>query len=106
MLNFLKKKEKGFTLVEMMIVLLVITVLILVALPNVTKHSSRINDKGCDALRHMVQGQVEAYRMQHNQIPTFDKLQNEGYVKEKDNTCPNGKTLIIDSDGEVKVSSN
>ena len=106
MLNFLKKNEKGFTLVEMLVVLLVITVLILVALPNVTKHSSNINNKGCGALRQMVQGQVEAYRMNHHQIPTFAELQNEGYVKEKDNICPNGKKLVIDSQGEVKVSSN
>ncbi|MFS0644002.1 competence type IV pilus major pilin ComGC [Siminovitchia sp. 179-K 8D1 HS] len=106
MLNYLKKNEKGFTLIEMMVVLLVITVLILVALPNAAKHSSNINDKGCDALRQMVQGQVEAYRMKHHEIPTFAKLESEGYVKKKDNTCPNGKTLIIENDGEVKVSSN
>ncbi|MBM7713800.1 competence protein ComGC [Bacillus thermophilus] len=106
MLKFFRKNQKGFTLVEMMVVLLVITVLILVALPNVTKHSSNINNKGCDALRHMVQGQVEAYRLTHQQIPSFTELQREGYVKEKDNTCPNGKTLVIDSNGEVKVSSN
>ena len=54
------KQEKGFTLVEMMIVLLVITVILLVALPNVTKHSSSINTKGCKALVQMVQGQVQA----------------------------------------------
>ena len=34
------KNEKGFTLIEMMIVLLIISVLILITIPNVTKHSA------------------------------------------------------------------
>ena len=33
------KNDKGFTLIEMMIVLLIISILILIAIPNVTKHS-------------------------------------------------------------------
>lgn len=43
------RNEKAFTLIEMMIVLLIISVLILVAIPNVTKHSKSIDTKGCDA---------------------------------------------------------
>ena len=43
------KNEKGFTLIEMMIVLLIISVLILIAIPNVTKHSKSIDAKGCAA---------------------------------------------------------
>ena len=39
--------EKAFTLIEMMIVLLIISVLILIAIPNVTKHSKSIDEKGC-----------------------------------------------------------
>ena len=64
------KNEHGFTLIEMMIVLLVISVILLVALPNVTKHSSSINDKGCDALVQMVQGQVQAYHMEKKKYPS------------------------------------
>lgn len=41
--------EQGFTLIEMMIVLLIISVLILIAIPNVTKHSKSIDEKGCAA---------------------------------------------------------
>ena len=40
--------ERAFTLIEMMIVLLIISVLILVAIPNVTKHSKNIDEKGCE----------------------------------------------------------
>ena len=41
--------NRGFTLIEMMIVLLVISVLLIITIPNVTKHNSKINSKGCDA---------------------------------------------------------
>ena len=41
-----KNNEKGFTLIEMLIVLLIISVLILVTIPNVTKHFATIDDKG------------------------------------------------------------
>ncbi|MDW0112190.1 prepilin-type N-terminal cleavage/methylation domain-containing protein [Sporosarcina saromensis] len=46
---FTIKSQKGFTLIEMMIVLLIISVLVLIAIPNVTKHSSTIDQKGCEA---------------------------------------------------------
>ncbi|GIN19984.1 MAG TPA: prepilin-type cleavage/methylation domain-containing protein [Bacillus bacterium] len=103
----IKKNEKGFTLIEMMVVLLVITVLLLIALPNITKHSSNINNKGCDGLKQMVQGQVEAYRMDKNEIPTVQQLKTEGYLKNEDLKCPNGKALTIDTaNGEVREVAN
>ncbi|MER2153220.1 MAG: prepilin-type N-terminal cleavage/methylation domain-containing protein [Solibacillus sp.] len=43
------KNEKGFTLVEMLVVLLIISILILVTIPNVSKHFASIDEKGCDA---------------------------------------------------------
>lgn len=100
------RNEKGFTLIEMMVVLLVITVLILIALPNVTKHSANINDKGCDALIQMVQGQTEAYRMENNEIPTIEELNTAGYLRDSDAKCPNGKTLTINPKGDVVESGS
>ncbi len=98
--------ERGFTLIEMMVVLLVITVILLIALPNVTKHSSSINRKGCDGLIHMVQGQVEAYRMEKKTIPTKNDLISENYMSANNMVCPNGKSLIIDADGKVRESGS
>ncbi|VEF47808.1 ComG operon protein 3 [Bacillus freudenreichii] len=102
MKSFLKN-EKGFTLIEMMIVLLVITVLLLIALPNITNHSANINEKGCSGLKQMVQGQVEAYRMDNNEIPTAEKLKSEGYIENDKLKCPDGTNLTIDpTSGKVE----
>ncbi len=57
--------------------------------------------------RQMVQGQVEAYRMDNKEIPTVQQLKAEGYLKNEDLKCPNGKALTINSEnGEVVVGSN
>lgn len=50
----LLKDERGFTLIEMMIVLLVISVLLFIAIPNVTKQSGSINAKGCEAFVNII----------------------------------------------------
>jgi competence protein ComGC len=97
--------EKGFTLIEMMIVMLVISVLLMVTIPNVAKHNSNINNKGCDAYVKMVQAQVQAYEMDKNEIPTLDDLKTEGYLKNDAKGCPNGKTVNIGTDGTVSVPS-
>ncbi|MCG7336369.1 prepilin-type N-terminal cleavage/methylation domain-containing protein [Sporosarcina sp. ACRSM] len=95
------KNANGFTLIEMMIVLLIISILILIAIPNVTKHSKSIDEKGCSAYVKMVQGQVEAYKMDEKRLPTnVDELSEAGYLPEEAR-CPNGSELSIDSDGTV-----
>ncbi|HWK23995.1 MAG TPA: competence type IV pilus major pilin ComGC [Ureibacillus sp.] len=97
-----KNNEKGFTLIEMLIVLLIISVLILVTIPNVTKHFATIDDKGCEAYLKMVQGEVEAYKLDHQSLPTISQLQSEGYLNNKEAVgCPNGDTIEIQSDGSV-----
>ncbi len=68
------KNQKGFTLVEMLIVLLIISVLIIITIPNVTKHFASIDEKGCEAFVAMVQGQVEAYKIENNSYPTLDRF--------------------------------
>ncbi len=102
-------KQAGFTLIEMMIVLLVISVLLIITIPNVTKNNSTINNKGCEAFVRMVEGQVQAYRLDNeDKIPTLDELVAKGYLKgEKDGTapsCTNGEPITINAaDGTVTV---
>lgn len=104
------KNEHGFTLIEMMIVLLIISVLILISIPNVTSHSKTIDDKGCKAFVKMVEGQVAAYKIENKAIPTLAQLQTAGYLsgveteQETQTKCPNGDEITIDAIG--KVTSN
>ncbi|MBE2926569.1 prepilin-type N-terminal cleavage/methylation domain-containing protein [Anoxybacillus flavithermus] len=56
------RNEKGFTLIEMLIVLMVITILILITIPNVTKHNSMINNKGCSAFINIIATKGNLFR--------------------------------------------
>ncbi|WML47533.1 competence type IV pilus major pilin ComGC [Neobacillus sp. PS3-34] len=97
------KKQAGFTLIEMMIVMLVISVLLIITIPNITKHNSNINNKGCQAFIKMVQAQVQSYEMDKGKYPAnVQELVTAGYLKEGVTGCPDGKTEIkISADGEV-----
>lgn len=98
------QQEAGFTLIEMLIVLLIISILILITIPNVTKHFATIDEKGCAAYISMVQGQVEAYRVDFMEYPTLDDLVAKGYLKEQGTTCPNKEKIVITTKGEVQLA--
>ncbi|WP_226582992.1 competence type IV pilus major pilin ComGC [Halobacillus litoralis] len=88
------RNNEGFTLIEMLIVLLVISVLLIITIPNMSKNSNTIRDKGCEALIVTAQAQVEAYWLENNAYPAaIDDLVSGEYINEA--TCPNGETLQI-----------
>jgi len=95
------KSQKGFTLIEMMIVLLVISILLMITVPNVTKNNSNINKKGCEAYLKMVEGQVQAYKMDKHAFPTVQQLLDDDYIV--DNKCPLGKNVAISTEGAVSL---
>ncbi|PLT34724.1 competence type IV pilus major pilin ComGC [Bacillus sp. V5-8f] len=94
--------EKGFTLIEMLIVLLVISILLIITVPNITKNQSTIQEKGCEAFLKMVRAQVQAYEIDQNKLPAnIAELQSSGYLQQT--SCPNGDGVKIDDKGDVSV---
>ena len=89
----------------MMIVLLIISVLVLIAIPNVTKHASTIDKKGCEAYVKMVQGQVEAYRMENHKVPKLAELEEADYLP-KNAECPDGTKIVVTDEGIVKTETD
>ncbi|NCU17876.1 competence type IV pilus major pilin ComGC [Pallidibacillus pasinlerensis] len=88
------RNEKGFTLIEMMIVLFVISILLLITIPNVTKNQSSITEKGCEGLVNMVQAQIQAYLIDYGATPTIEELVSKNYLEENPK-CPNGSSVQI-----------
>ena len=95
--------EKGFTLIEMLIVLMIISVLILITIPNVMKHFQTVDDKGCEAYTNLVQSQVQAYKVEHKKYPSLQELVAANYLAEGEATCPDGSKISIDGQGKVTV---
>lgn len=76
-------KTKAFTLIEMLLVLLIISLLLILIIPNVAKQTAHIQSTGCDAQVKMINSQIEAYTLKHNRNPnTIQDLITEGYIKE------------------------
>lgn len=99
------KNSLGFTLVEMLIVLLIIAVLIILIVPNLGGRTKEVNEKGCLALKEVVHGQVQLYYIEHGSYPEdLNTLISEGYITESQTTCAN-KQKIIYSNGNVSISN-
>ena len=54
----MKNNTKGFTILEMMIVLSIIALVFLLTLPNIQQKEKIIRDQGCNALQKVVDGQI------------------------------------------------
>ncbi|MCO4329708.1 prepilin-type N-terminal cleavage/methylation domain-containing protein [Staphylococcus hyicus] len=102
-INILKNK-KGFTLIEMLLVLLIISVLLILIIPNIAKQSEHIQKTGCAAQLKLVDSQIEAYTLKYNRKPTsIDELIQEGYIKDNQKNCKSGESITIRG-GEAVVS--
>ncbi|MFD2618313.1 competence type IV pilus major pilin ComGC [Terrilactibacillus laevilacticus] len=95
--------QRGFTLIEMMIVLMIISILLLIAVPNMTKSHDIVGKKSCETTVKLVQSQVAAYQMDKGVLPSsIQDLVDGGYIDSAQ--CPDGKTLVLGTDGKVSVS--
>lgn len=75
------KKEDGFTLVEMTIVLLVIAILMIVFLPNISGVNTRVTTSTDEALVQTINAQKLLYKAEKGVDPEpIDKLVEEGYI--------------------------
>src|SRR5699024_3737821 len=93
-----QNKEAGLSLIEMLMVLLIITVLIILLIPNLSTRSEAVHSRGCEALVNTVQAQVQAYQLDKGKLPSsLSELVTNNYIEEEQKTCPNEKELQYDA---------
>ena len=102
------KQQKGFTLIEMLAVLFIVSVLLILTIPNISRHFQSVDDKGCSAYSQMLQSQVQVYRMNEKQYPTsLQDLATKGYVKGDEATtftCNDGRPIQYSpANGQVGI---
>lgn len=87
MKKFLKrlkgKKVNAFTLIEMLVVLLIISVLLLLFVPNLAKQKDKVKDTGGSAVVKVVESQAELYKLNHSDDATVSKLVSDGDITQK-----------------------
>lgn len=95
------KNEQGFTLVEMLIVLMIISTLLLITIPNIASNNNLVQDKGCKALIKLAETQAQAFRIETGNLPVdLQTLVDDEYLEQT--TCPGGDQLEILSSGKVQ----
>lgn len=60
-----KKKYPGFTLVEVLVVLIIICVLVVLFVPNVGKQKELADEKSNQALTTLVENQIKIYELEY-----------------------------------------
>ena len=91
--------RKGFTLVEIMIVVLIIGILLAIAVPNFIKARETSRSKSCVANLKQIEAAKEQWCMDNKQSTTAtpadtDLYGNTAYVKNTP-SCPSGGTYTI-----------
>lgn len=88
--------KKGFTLLEMVVVVIIISVLFLLTIPNVSRVIDSVDNRACSAMTKVVDSAIAQYKLDFGQMPnSITDLVNGKYLDPSQTSCSNGKTLEI-----------
>ena len=77
------KNNKGFTLVEMVIVLFIISLLSLLFIPNITQTKEKVQTESKGAFETVIKTQAELYKLEKGSYPTsLEDLKSNNYINE------------------------
>ncbi|MDN6029548.1 MAG: prepilin-type N-terminal cleavage/methylation domain-containing protein [Lactococcus plantarum] len=82
-INIHEKRVRAFTLIEMLIVLIIISVLIMLFAPNLSKQKQTVNDTDNAAVVKVVTAQAELYRMNHSGKVSLTILLKNGNITQQ-----------------------
>lgn len=97
--------EDGFTLVELMIVMLIIGVLAAIAIPSYTSSIRSAREAVLNEDLHVMRQAIDSFTMDKEKAPqSLDDLVQSGYLKEipKDPETQSRDTWVTDTDDTVQ----
>ena len=88
--------KKGFTLLEMVVVVIVISILFLLTVPNVSKVIGSIDNKACKAMTKVIDSAIAQFKLDYGTMPnSITDLVSAGYLTPEQTSCSSGEALII-----------
>ena len=108
-LQTLKKKKKGFTLLELLVVLAILAILIAIAIPVYKNQKEKASITAHNANVRVLETAVESYRQDKGKLPDdINELATGGYIKSvpavpssNDESLKNKKYSINKTTGEI-----
>ncbi len=100
MKHLIKRNQKGFTLIEMMIVMIIISILVLLVIPNASNVLTTANTKGCDALVKSLEAQAMTTKLETGSFPTSLSSDDQANISK---VC-NGQSGSYTEDGRVDLN--
>lgn len=99
-----KNNHKGFTLLEMTVVIVIISVLFLLTIPNIKTTLGIVNDKGCRAIEKVADAAILEYKMKFDQYPgSVSDLVSAGLLSENQTTCDHNEKSLTIYDGTAHI---
>ena len=97
-MKILKKKQSGFTLLEMSIVLFIISLLVLIMLPNLSKQRKHANSIHGKAMTSVIQTQIDAYENENGtDNVSLEELNKANYLTDAQvQQAHHEKIVIVD----------
>ena len=93
--------KKGFTLLEMMVVLTVVALIFLLTVPNIARVMNVVNNQSCENQLKIIDTAILEYQLEYDYLPTsISQLVEEELITEKQSVCRNGCSIYI-KDGKA-----
>ncbi len=96
-----RRREAGFTLVEMVVALFVVSVVMAITLPNLQVAGVNAAKTGCEGNQRMIRAALTEYYLNNHQFPQETTVQADlqdlvtaGYL-DSIPTCPSGGSYVI-----------
>lgn len=96
------ESNKGFTLIELMVVLVIIAILVAIAVPIYNNTRANAQRRACQANLRLIDGAAAAYFVGYGTMPSsVEELVEKGYLKSLPR-CPAGnEPYSLDDEGHA-----
>lgn len=91
MLNAIQRRRRGFTLVELLVVLLILGILIAIAVPVYTSTMENAKRSTCEANQRIIRGAIQMFYASEGAWPTDNDFGDTGlepYLETSPPDCP------------------
>ena len=103
-MNRIRKQDAGFTLMELLIVMMVITILIAIVVPKFSAALKMAREAALKEDLHVMRSAIDSYTMDKQKAPqSLDDLITDGYLKAvpEDPFTRSKETWVTDSNGAL-----